>query len=319
MAEFQASLIDPTTQEASISVDADCSQLQVKDSSNYTQFNKITGTVAVTNGSLTVTGTGTLFTTELVIGNKISINGTIFTVSGIASNVSLTLSGVYPGVSAVGLDIFLNEQEGGHDASDFSDFIKIIVQEQGGSSYIFTNFINPSTGLLDGDEVITTPNIGPTNITVNYNITTGDGVYGITLCVVPTYNAADNYAINIDYVFYDNKFYKSIRSSIGKQPDTSASDWAEVTLDKVSAKYCTFENVVVVCELNKCVQDATLEAFCTLKEYVCDDDVLCKNERFLKAMKLFVVRESITNANTRGAFKDIKDMISLSKTLCGCC
>jgi hypothetical protein len=50
------------------------------------------GTVAITNGSPTVSGTGTLFQTELKSGDVIYINGVQYTVSSIASNTSLTLT-----------------------------------------------------------------------------------------------------------------------------------------------------------------------------------------------------------------------------------
>ena len=60
-----------------------------------------TGVVSVTNGSATITGVGTLFTTEAtnsntdvagVIGRQISINGRIRTIAAIASDTSMTLN-----------------------------------------------------------------------------------------------------------------------------------------------------------------------------------------------------------------------------------
>lgn len=51
-----------------------------------------TGTVAMTAGDATVTGTGTAFTTELVIGQAIQIFGNDYIVLEIASDTSLTLS-----------------------------------------------------------------------------------------------------------------------------------------------------------------------------------------------------------------------------------
>jgi hypothetical protein len=63
----------------------------------------IAGTVAVTNGSATVTGTGTAFLTALHVGAIIrfaSQNGTSYTVSAIASNTSLTLTANYTGTTS---------------------------------------------------------------------------------------------------------------------------------------------------------------------------------------------------------------------------
>ena len=318
MAQFQASLIDPTSQQASIILDADCSQLQITDSSNYTQFKQISGTVAVTNNLNVVSGTGTLFTSELSPGNTISIAGLQFTILSITNDFAMALTVVYPAVSAIGVDIFLQEQEGAHDASDFSNFLKIFVEDQAGSIFTFTSFPDPVLGLQVDEELIAPPS-ATTNITVNFDFTSGDGVYKVTLCSVPTFDVAENYQRDDDFVFFDNLLYESIRGSTGSVPDVSPLDWKVVTEDELSAKYCTFVKVVRVCDLNNCFDDAVFEAFCTLKEHICDDDVLCKNERFLKAVKLQVIIAAIENANQRGAFDDIEDMINSSKTLCKCC
>lgn len=61
------------------------------------------GTVAVSNGSPTVTGTSTAFKTQLAAGSVVSIGGVSYTVSSIASNTSLTLTANYAGATASGL------------------------------------------------------------------------------------------------------------------------------------------------------------------------------------------------------------------------
>jgi hypothetical protein len=52
----------------------------------------LTGTVATTNGSATVTGTSTVFTTEVQTGDVIRVNGTLGKVTLITSNTALTIS-----------------------------------------------------------------------------------------------------------------------------------------------------------------------------------------------------------------------------------
>ena len=52
----------------------------------------LTGTVATTNGSATVTGTSTVFTTEAQVGDVITINSTFAKIVGITSNTALTIS-----------------------------------------------------------------------------------------------------------------------------------------------------------------------------------------------------------------------------------
>ena len=68
------------------------------------QADPLAGTVAVTNGSATVTGTGTSFTSALTAGQQIVFAAdstqTPYTVSAIASDTSLTLSANYAGVTA---------------------------------------------------------------------------------------------------------------------------------------------------------------------------------------------------------------------------
>lgn len=66
----------------------------------------LTGTVAVTNGSATVTGTGTAFTTELAVNDFIFLpggDGLMYRVSAIANNTSLTLASNYGGATDSGL------------------------------------------------------------------------------------------------------------------------------------------------------------------------------------------------------------------------
>ncbi|NBP55554.1 hypothetical protein EBU71_03250 [bacterium] len=74
----------------------------------------ITGTVAVSNGSATVTGTGTAFLTELKPGNTLFIvssgNTQEYRVLKITSNTSLTLEGNFGGITQTGITITANEQ-----------------------------------------------------------------------------------------------------------------------------------------------------------------------------------------------------------------
>ncbi|MBI5733371.1 MAG: hypothetical protein HY973_00285 [Candidatus Kerfeldbacteria bacterium] len=69
-------------------------------------YSALTGTVAVTNFSTAVIGTGTSFSTELVVGDSIKIGAEIFTVSAINSDLDLTLDSAYQGVTASGLTAY---------------------------------------------------------------------------------------------------------------------------------------------------------------------------------------------------------------------
>ena len=52
---------------------------------------QLTGTINTVAASTTITGTNTLFTTELHVGAEIAIAGQYFTVTAIASNTSMTV------------------------------------------------------------------------------------------------------------------------------------------------------------------------------------------------------------------------------------
>lgn len=54
---------------------------------------KISGTVATTSGSPTVTGTSTLFTSQVAAGDKLVIGANTYTVSVVTNNTSITLTG----------------------------------------------------------------------------------------------------------------------------------------------------------------------------------------------------------------------------------
>ena len=63
---------------------------------SYVQINKDTfttgtGTVSISAGSPTVTGTATTFTVDFTVGDDIKIDGNFYKVLSIASNISLTL------------------------------------------------------------------------------------------------------------------------------------------------------------------------------------------------------------------------------------
>lgn len=70
----------------------------------------VTGTVAVTQNSKTVTGTGTTFTTQLAAGQTLVIVSVEYRIESISSNTSLTLVTAYTATTASGLTVTANEQ-----------------------------------------------------------------------------------------------------------------------------------------------------------------------------------------------------------------
>jgi len=69
----------------------------------------LTGTVATTNGSATVTGTSTVFRTEAQVGDVITVNSTFAKIVGIASNTSLTISPAWSIANTTGVSATLEQ------------------------------------------------------------------------------------------------------------------------------------------------------------------------------------------------------------------
>ena len=146
----------------------------------------------------------------------------------------MTTTGIYTLVSEIGLDILVEEAEGAHDVPDFPDFRKIIIEDQANNIFTFTSFVDPVLGLQDNEELISPPSLIP-NITVNFDFTTGDGVYKVTLCTIPTYDNTEPYIRGDDTVFFNDLIFECINDSLGTPPDTSPLLWKEITLEEVSA------------------------------------------------------------------------------------
>lgn len=97
----QATTILATTNSVYL---AGTNQITVASATNFNQYNLIkihgaggapvvlTGTINNVSASTTVTGTGTLFTTQLFIGAEVSIAGQYFVVTAIASDTSMTVN-----------------------------------------------------------------------------------------------------------------------------------------------------------------------------------------------------------------------------------
>ena len=62
----------------------------------------VVGTVAVNNGSSTVTGTGTVFSAQLAVGGSVCVSNVCYTIAAIGSNTALTLASPYTGLNATG-------------------------------------------------------------------------------------------------------------------------------------------------------------------------------------------------------------------------
>jgi phage tail sheath gpL-like len=81
----------------------------------------LAGTLAVTNNSTAVVGTGTAFNTALTPPQTIFIEGVLYTVASVTDATHLTLSSQYQGVTASGLTAYINGTEVGPAKFEFND------------------------------------------------------------------------------------------------------------------------------------------------------------------------------------------------------
>jgi hypothetical protein len=77
------------------------------------ELSALTGTITFTNGSATVTGSGSSFTGEVAAGDKIQLDadGTLVTVASVATDTSLTLSNLYNDAGGAGASSLISPTE----------------------------------------------------------------------------------------------------------------------------------------------------------------------------------------------------------------
>jgi hypothetical protein len=90
----------------------------------------LTGTLTATNGSATVTGVGTLFTTQVEFGDLLTLSGVQYKVQSIASNTSLTLVSNFAGTTSSSLTSVANL----HPAAIDGTYAGLTIREFGVSS-----------------------------------------------------------------------------------------------------------------------------------------------------------------------------------------
>lgn len=90
------------------------SNLGISEYAGASPNTRLTGTVTMTLASKTLTGSSTLFLTELKVGDLVLIAGQTFTVASIASNTSATMvEAASPAIAALSLAVRKNGREAG--------------------------------------------------------------------------------------------------------------------------------------------------------------------------------------------------------------
>lgn len=102
------SFLAPSNKSVALGISEKLTGFSESGSLNFSDYNlassfTLTGTVSVTNNSSTITGVGTLFSTELVFGDFITLNAVQYKVQSVNSNTNITLSTNYVGSSSTSL------------------------------------------------------------------------------------------------------------------------------------------------------------------------------------------------------------------------
>lgn len=204
----------------------------------------------------------------------------------------------------------------GHDPEFFTSR-KITLVRPNGTTYVWgTSDITPKDKLI-------TPHYNSSN-TFQYNLTSADedGIYEVTLCTYPDWQADVYYNSYLQpIVLINGQTYKAVTSSTNINPstDTSNTYWTLYSCDGNcdDTRYCAKERIVVLCvSILDCYKKLVKAAFCGIENNPCKD--LCDNKDFMKAMKMRVTLDSLEFAVCGNDWTSAKKHIDILKSICCC-
>ena len=161
---------------------------------NLSTFTTLTGSLSVTNGSATVTGTGTSFTSQLEFGDYLTLNGVRYIVDSVVNNTTLEITETYNGSTST-LTSVVSERPPVLDGS----YAGVTLREFGIS--------NIDSQVTDNNPAIIKVSLGPLAKYPGY-YTTNDGFLDDAIYIQDShYYQAYSYVIKIDETLQS---YKSI-------------------------------------------------------------------------------------------------------------
>lgn len=204
----------------------------------------------------------------------------------------------------------------GHERANFNKYRKVVVEYTDGSKYTLSS-------IGDGDAAIDPASTSNDTFTAQLN--SGDGVYKVTLYTVPSWGSSPTYILG-DIVVKGGggipyKFYKSLQNAnTNKDPAVETDWWEEITeITGFTSKYYNIQRIAVICALNCCIEEALHSAFCVIEDVECCEDDLCKNDKFMNAVKLMVVKQAIETSAENNMWLNAEKQFQLASKLCKCC
>lgn len=232
----------------------------------------------------------------------------------VTQNMSITLDQACEILTIVDKSNYALSDEGGHELADFNTFRQLEIEYPNGSTFDYD-----AEGNLDG--AWNAPNGGGDTIAHTLPESAQDGVYNVTLMVVPDYDVAETYthtAANPKAVYYLGKLYRTIATTTGDVP-TNISFWEEIGREDLSSKYSTTQTFALTCrKLTQCYERLVHEANCVILDSMCDDDLLCKNKAFLDASKLRLLIDGISFAAKNRKWDEVESISNAANQICNC-
>jgi len=199
--------------------------------------------------------------------------------------------------------------------ADFTSYRSFQITRPDGTTYLFSSIGALST-IGTPDETLATAS--STNNEINYTILSadGDGVWAFELRTVPDFSVG-TYDIN-ENVYDDDKFWQSAINSNSSTPGANA-DWTEITESTIGSAYCTSEKIALTCiAIDACYERLILDASNIIDKEFCNPNFLARNEEYINAMNMSILREAIKFSVNRKNFDKVVNDINLMKTICEC-
>lgn len=209
---------------------------------------------------------------------------------------------------------YTTNTEPGAAITDFTNFRKLTVLDPNGITTTFSSLAIPPT--------LSPASTGNNTINFTFQTTPIDGVYGVTLFSVPTWNGAlIPYQANDDIVYFGGFFYKCIADvTSATNPSSDPLSWEMIPETDITPtnfpKYATIQRIAITIELCGCIDDTLVDAFCSVDKDICSD--LCDNDNFMKALKLKLIEMAVDTLVDREDWDAVTNAINLSKVLCEC-
>lgn len=205
--------------------------------------------------------------------------------------------------------------ESGHQRAKFTAYRFLVITRPDLTTFTMST-------LAGFDQSISAPSAGAPGDVFTFTIAAPrDGVYKFELYTVPTWNSSDTYQLSDDAVWNaaDSKLYKAIVTNTNKQPDLNPTEWTAIVQSDLTAfKYYATEKIVIIYDINRCLEDRIDILVCDVEDLFCNDEKLLQLKEFADIQKLRVLRDGISIADSAQDFDRATKLVNLARQICDC-